>query len=99
MNASGISNSVLEYMAAGKPVIATDLGGTKELIINGETGLLVKHREIDELVNNIEYLLDHPRVAREMGNAGRERIKTEFSLERMVQSYIRLYNELSVCKK
>ena len=90
----GISNVVMEYMALGKPVIATDGGGTKELIIDGETGFLVEQKNYIQLADKIEYLLDNKEAAAIMGSKGRERIKQEFSLEKMTNSYVTLYNSL-----
>lgn len=94
VHGEGISNSILEYMALGKPVIATEGGGTKELIINGETGFLLEQKNYIQLADKIEYLLENKKVAIEMGKKGRERIKKEFSLEKMTNSYISLYKNL-----
>lgn len=87
----GISNSIMEFMALGKPVIATDGDGTKELIIDGETGFLIKQKNYVQLVDKIEYLLDNKKEAAFMGSKGRERIKQEFSLEKMTNSFVSLY--------
>lgn len=79
----GISNSVMEYMALRKPVVATDGGGTRELVVDGETGFLVPPGNADSLAAKIEHLLDNPDTARHMGEAGEARLKREFSLTRM----------------
>jgi len=87
----GLSNSIMEYMALAKPVVASDSGGTKELVINGETGLLVPPRNPNALADQIEFLLDHPAVATRMGAAGYARLRAEFSIEKMVGETVKLY--------
>lgn len=91
----GMPNSIMEYMALGKPVIATVGGGTKELVINGETGFLVQAKSPDEVAYKIEYLLNNPEIAEEMGAEGKERITTEFNTEKMTSAYYDLYSKLS----
>ncbi len=93
-HAEGFSNSIMEYMAAGKPVIATNVGGTPELILDGVTGYLIPHQDIDGLQEKIEFLLDNPDIKTKMGSKGRERITKEFGLEKMADQFICLYNEL-----
>lgn len=90
----GIANSIMEFMALGKPVIATDCGGNRELIKDGETGVLVKPKSHEELASKIEYLLDNNKLALSMGENGKERIKQEFSMEKMVDSFVGLYGTL-----
>ena len=90
----GISNSIMEFMALGKPVVATDGGGTKELIKDGETGFLVKPKSPEELASKIEYLLDNDEIASNMGEKGKERIKQEFSMKKMVNSFVGLYETI-----
>lgn len=92
----GTSNAILEYMALGKPVIATDSGGNKELVSDGETGFIIDSFIVDALVEKVTLLLDHPEQAREMGLKGKKRLETEFSFNKMVGRYIGLYNELKL---
>jgi glycosyltransferase involved in cell wall biosynthesis len=87
----GISNSIMEYMAFGKPVVATDGGGTRELITDGETGFLVPPKCPDILAAKIEYLLDNSEIARDMGVAGEAALRRRFSSERMVEETVALY--------
>lgn len=87
----GISNSIMEYMAFRKPVVATDGGGTSELVVDGETGFLVPSKDPDVLAAKIEYLLDHPDIARQMGAAGETRLRRKFSTEALVADTIALY--------
>ncbi|MDQ7799468.1 MAG: glycosyltransferase [Candidatus Edwardsbacteria bacterium] len=89
----GISNSIMEYMALNKPCIASDVGGTPELVVDGETGILVDCGDAEQLAQKIEYLLDNPVVAKQMGLAGRKRLNDQFNLEKMVSNYIDLYHK------
>lgn len=94
IHGEGIANVIMEYMALGKPVIATDNGGTRELVIDNITGFLVQDNDVEELVKKIELLLDDERIAREMGVAGHLRIKEQFNLNKMTSSYISLYHKI-----
>jgi glycosyltransferase involved in cell wall biosynthesis len=87
----GISNSVMEYMALRKPVVVTDGGGSQELVVDGETGFLVPPENPDALAAKIEYLLDNPVIARRMGEAGEVKVRRQFSLTRMVEETVELY--------
>ncbi len=90
----GISNFVTECMALSRPVVATDGGGTAELLADGETGFLVPPRDPAALAAKLVRLLDDPALCRRMGEAGRRRIAGEFSADRMVHSYWDLYRRL-----
>jgi glycosyltransferase involved in cell wall biosynthesis len=87
----GISNSIMEYMALRKPVIATDGGGTNETVLDGVTGFLVPQRNPDALARKIEFLLDNPSVARSMGVEGRKLLERKFSLRQLVDRTLFLY--------
>jgi glycosyltransferase involved in cell wall biosynthesis len=87
----GVSNTIMEYMAAGKPVVATDCGGTRELVVAGETGILVPRSDAGQLAAAITRLIDHPAMAERMGAAGRIRLRERFSLERLVDESVALY--------
>ena len=90
----GISNSIMEYMAAGKAVIATEGGGTSELVVDGETGFLIPLKSPDKLVESINRLLDDDSLRKRMGEEGRRRIREEFSIETMVEGHIDTYERL-----
>jgi glycosyltransferase involved in cell wall biosynthesis len=90
----GISNSILEYMALSKPVVATDGGGTKEIVMEGETGFLVNPGNADELAARIESLLNNDILRHNMGRAGRERVRNHFSIDKMIDSYVFHYSKL-----
>ena len=91
----GISNSIMEYMALGKPVIATDGGGTPELVSDGTAGFLIPDKSPGALREKIEYLLDHDEVRIRMGEAGKERIREDFTLDKMVEGHLSLYRRLT----
>lgn len=90
----GLSNVLLESMAAGVPVVATRVGGNSEAVEDGVTGLLVPSRDPSALAQAICRFLEDPRLASRFGQAGRERVVERFSLERMVQATERLYQQL-----
>jgi glycosyltransferase involved in cell wall biosynthesis len=87
----GLSNSILEYMALYKPTIATSFGGSKELVINGETGYLVDPEDIEGIVNNICDLLDQPVLMQEMGKTSRKIVEENYTIEKMGQRYKDVY--------
>jgi glycosyltransferase involved in cell wall biosynthesis/peptidoglycan/xylan/chitin deacetylase (PgdA/CDA1 family) len=90
----GISNSILEYMALGKPVIATSGGGTNEIVVDNETGFLINRSNPDQLAEKIEILLDDNELRAKMGVAGKKRIENLFSINSMVRNYVTLYNKI-----
>lgn len=90
----GVSNAIMEYMALGKPVIATKGGGTEELVLHNKTGYLIEQKNPEELAEKIIYLLNHTTKANKMGNNGRQRVKSEFGIIKMTESYIALYKEV-----
>jgi len=87
----GISNSILEFMALGKPVVATDGGGTKEIVLDGETGYLVKKESPDMLKEKILYLLDNNELRNQMGNNAKKNIETKFNIDKMIIDYYNLF--------
>jgi glycosyltransferase involved in cell wall biosynthesis len=80
--AEGVPVALMEAMAAGVPVVATDVGGVSELVENGVTGFLVPASALDPLIRRIETLLDDPGLRHRMGLAGREAIVRDFDLHR-----------------
>jgi len=90
----GLSLSALEAMALGKPVVACRVGGTPEVVVDGETGLLVAPGQPTELASALEKLLADPPRARTMGEAGQRRVKEAFDFEHMVSKIERVYRGL-----
>ena len=91
----GLGTSLLDAMAAGKPIVATRTGGIPEVVADGETGLLVPPRDEEALADAIVRLLKDPDLRREMGEAGRVRARNLFSLERMVQNTLNVYQRVA----
>ncbi|MBV8857711.1 MAG: glycosyltransferase [Acidobacteria bacterium] len=92
--AEGFSNSILEYMAAGRPVVATDVGGAREAIVEGETGHLVPAGDDEQMAARIGELLRDPARAREMGEHGRGRVVEQFSCAAQLARVEALYERL-----
>ncbi|MEQ1622216.1 MAG: TIGR03088 family PEP-CTERM/XrtA system glycosyltransferase [Methylococcales bacterium] len=90
----GISNTILEAMATALPVIATDVGGNPELVINNETGLLIAKQNPVAMSQAIKYYLDHPELLTAHGNAARRRCESVFSLNRMLADYAQVYDQI-----
>jgi len=90
----GISNSILEYMALGKPVVATEGGGTNEILIDNQTGFLVKTSDSKDLSEKIQMLLQNENLRINMGNSGKKCIQEKFSIDKMTNKYISLYKEV-----
>ena len=91
----GISNSIMEYMALNKPVIATNNGGNPELIEHGISGFLVTPNFAHDLIQSIDLLLNNTNQRENMGREGNKRLKEYFSLDKMVMNYKKLYNEFN----
>ena len=90
----GVSNSIMESMAFGTPVIATDSGGSPEIIENGVNGYLVKENNIEKSSQILCYLLDNPLALKQMGENAKSTIQQKFLLKIMVENYLKLYKKL-----
>jgi glycosyltransferase involved in cell wall biosynthesis len=90
----GLPLSILEAMAAGKPVIASAIGGTDEAVLHGETGLLVPPADPTALAAAIHTVLSNPLLARRLAAAGKARVYRTFSAEAMVQRVTQTYEEI-----
>lgn len=90
----GQSNSIMEAMAAGLPVIATDIPPNRELVVDGETGFLVRVGDRAGFQQFADRILADPELARRLGDAGRERMRQNFSIDKMVATHARLYREV-----
>jgi sugar transferase (PEP-CTERM/EpsH1 system associated) len=92
----GISNTILEAMASGLPVIATGVGGNPELVDEGRTGYLVPPSDTDALAGAMSRYLFDDRLASVHGAAGRYRVEEKFSLKQMVERYQNAYETLMI---
>ncbi len=90
----GLSNTIVESMAQSKPVIATDSGGSHEIIIDNETGFFVKPYSVEDLVEKTEFLLNNPELRKKMGENGLEQIKLNFSFEYMISMNVSIYDRI-----
>jgi sugar transferase (PEP-CTERM/EpsH1 system associated) len=89
----GISLTLLEAASAGLPIVATDVGGNAEVVVDGATGLLVPPRDPERFAAALERIASSADRAK-MGQNGRERVQRRFSIERMARAYHDLYDEL-----
>jgi glycosyltransferase involved in cell wall biosynthesis len=92
--AEGFSNAILEYMAAGRPAVVTDVGGAREALTEGETGHLVAAGDDEAMAARIISLLVEPERARAMGERARRVVEQKFSCEALLKRNLDLYEEL-----
>ncbi|WP_126445790.1 TIGR03088 family PEP-CTERM/XrtA system glycosyltransferase [Sulfuricystis multivorans] len=90
--AEGISNTILEAMATGLPVIATRVGGNPELVVDGRSGRLVPADDVEAMAEAILVYAQQPALAQEHGRQSRAEVERRFSLEAMVAAYRALYD-------
>lgn len=91
--AEGCSNSILEYLARGLPVVCNDSGGNRELVEHGSTGFILPSADPAALAATLRRLRDNPAEAAEMGARGKRRLETAFSVEQMVAGTVAVYEE------
>lgn len=90
----GLSITLLESMEHGLPVVATRVGGNPEVVVDGVTGHLVPPDRPERFAERVVHLLRHPDLRGRMGEAGRERVRKKFGLERAARGYAAIYREL-----
>jgi glycosyltransferase involved in cell wall biosynthesis len=90
-----LGNATLEAMAAARPVVGSDVGGIPEMVVDGETGLLVPPRDATALAGAFLTLLDSDDTRRRFGMAGRRRAESEFSLERHISNLQTIYDSVA----
>ncbi|MCY7305742.1 MAG: TIGR03088 family PEP-CTERM/XrtA system glycosyltransferase [Rhodoferax sp.] len=91
--AEGISNTILEAMASGLPVVATAVGGNADLVEAGKTGYIVPAADPNAMAQHLVGLCSGPEHARAMGEAGRQRVLAHFSMQAMVDTYQGVYDQ------
>jgi glycosyltransferase involved in cell wall biosynthesis len=94
----GLPLTVLEAMAARKPVVATDVGGIPEAVLHGQTGLVVPPRNPPQLAHAVMQILTNSVTARTMGGAGRRRVETEFTLAGEAEETVEVYRKVVRCR-
>ena len=90
----GQSNTILEAMSLGVPVVASDIPGNRDLVVEGETGSLFDLGDIETLVKCSNQLLRDDAKRDQYGAAAKRRIQQHFALEKMISAYEQLYSEL-----
>jgi sugar transferase (PEP-CTERM/EpsH1 system associated) len=90
----GMSNTILEAMASGLPVVATLVGGNPELVEEGKTGMLVPASDPVAMADAIRCYVHHPELLTLHGQAGRKRAEDRFSMEKMVHGYLQVYDSV-----
>lgn len=88
----GLSNTLLEYMACGKPIVATKVGGNPEVILDGTNGLLVNKESSKELADQLLFLLNDQNECQRLGVKAKEDVKKRFNIQAMVEQYENLLN-------
>jgi glycosyltransferase involved in cell wall biosynthesis len=94
VHGEGISNSIIEYMALGKPVIATNGGGTNEVVIDNYNGFLIEGENIDQLTERIHFLYLNKELSSSLGANGKKLVNQKFDIEFMAKQYISIYSNL-----
>jgi glycosyltransferase involved in cell wall biosynthesis len=94
----GLPYALLEAMAAGRAVVATDVAGNRDVVVAGETGLLVPPEDPDALARAVAGLLADPARRRLMGEAGRQRVLKEFSVEPMARATADVYRRAAASR-
>ena len=89
-----MSNAIMEAMAAGLPVVATDVGGNRELVIDKKTGFLCPSNDAEALADKVFNLINNEDEAKQMGKNGQKRILNEFKVEKMIKETENIYMKL-----
>ena len=91
----GLSNSIMEAMVAGLSVVATDVGDSRYLVNDGSNGFIVKCRNINMIVEKLDYLVNNENARIDFGNNSYSIIETEFSEDKLIDNYIKLISEIN----
>lgn len=98
-NWEGFPISILEAMRAGLPVVASDVGGVREAVVDGETGFLVPRADVGALRERLSALLRGPRLRARLGAAGRRRYEANFTFERMLEKTLGVYDGVLTARR
>lgn len=90
----GFPNSVMEFMASGKPVMVSDAGGSKELVAHEKVGFLIKNDQFEDIVTKLTTLIDDIGMRKRMGESGLKLIKEQFLIEKMSEAHLDVYKQL-----
>jgi glycosyltransferase involved in cell wall biosynthesis len=93
-HSEGLSNSIMEYMAAGLPVICTKTGGNLELVEEGKNGFLIEHENKRELIHKIEFFFFYSIALKQMGLESKSKITENFEIGKVCEKYFKLYTSL-----
>jgi glycosyltransferase involved in cell wall biosynthesis len=91
----GLSNALIEYSAAGKPVICTAAGGNAEVVLDGVSGFVFQTGDVRYAAEQVKRLLGDPALAASMGEQGRQRVVAQFAVDGMVEQHLVLYRSLT----
>ncbi len=90
----GFPRSILEAMRAGLPVVASDVAGVKESVVEGETGYCIPHKNSDVLADKLKDLIESPETIKKMGHAGRKRFEEHFTFDKMANKTLTIYENI-----
>jgi glycosyltransferase involved in cell wall biosynthesis len=90
----GMPKVLIEAASCGRPIVTTDAPGCREIVIDGENGILVPIKDVDALARAIRELLDSPDLRLRMGHAGRQLVKRKFSLATVVNETLAVYESM-----
>lgn len=91
----GLSNTLIEYSAAGKPVVCSSVGGNEEVVVDSQSGFLYAVGNVEQAAGKVGELLRDPELSRRMGVVGRQLVASRFGIEEMVESHLRLYADVA----
>ncbi|CAN5268441.1 glycosyltransferase family 4 protein [soil metagenome] len=97
-DAEALPLSLLDAMALGRPVVATDVGGVRDAVVEGETGFVVAPGDVTGFAAAVVKLAADPGAASRLGEAGRLRHRDRFTVERMVRAHLDLFEQLVACR-
>jgi glycosyltransferase involved in cell wall biosynthesis len=93
-HAEGVSNAIMEYMACGLPVVCSDSGGNRELVLDGVTGSVLGRNSPEAVAGAVRLLREDGELARSYGEGGRRRIREGFGIDALVNGTLRVYARL-----